>query len=185
MGVENASYIEELNPDQPQGNESISEGDNHIRVIKNALKKSFPKVNGEVDWTPQDFARVKDYVDNPPESPDIPDDLTSPQAASCKWNGTALMYSNNVAMVTMAGDQLNNSAGVRITYQNLIPEFDYHYAVAIQPFATNNRHVVATVSNMQANFIEFTVIEFDGTNWIQPAGGAISNGFSFILVDTQ
>lgn len=185
MAVENAGSIKELNPNQPQGNESISEGDNHIRVIKNALVKSFPEVNGPVDWTPADFQRVKEYVDNPPDIPEIPDSPTSPQAASCKWNGSALMYSSNVAMVTKAGDNLDNPAGVRITFQNLIPEFDYHYAVAIQPFATNNRHVIATVSNMSAGFLEFTGMEWDGTNWVQPANGVISNGFSFIMVDTQ
>ena len=48
MGVENANGIHELDKDAPLGTESISEGDNHIRVIKHSILKTFPNIEGEV-----------------------------------------------------------------------------------------------------------------------------------------
>lgn len=183
MAVEIARYISELEPNNPQGNESISEGDDHIRVTKYAVQQSFPNVSGPVDWTPADFVKVKDYVDNPPEIPEIPET----QAASVMWDGTQMKYENNVSKVTSAGPSLNDPNGVRVTFKNLIQGFDEHYAVAIQMYATNGKHVIATVTNQQPNFVEFAVLEFDGPSqtWGQPAGGAISCGFTFMMVDAE
>jgi hypothetical protein len=174
-----------LDPSAPQGTESISEGDNHIRVIKNAVKKTFPQLDGEVTWKPSDFARVLTYVNDPPYIPN-PNPEPDAQAASCKWDGSTLMYEHNVLKVTMAGPNEDNPAGVRITFKNLISGFDSHYAIALQPFATSGRHIVTTITNQQSNFVEFTSIEYDGASatWNQPNGGVITNGFSFIMIDT-
>ena len=179
MAVEIARYISELNPDHPQGNESISDGDNHIRVTKYAVQQSFPKVSGPVDWTPADFVRIKNFVDSPP--------TPKTQAASVMWDGTQMKYQNNVASVTGAGSAGNDPNGVRITFTNLIQGFDEHYAVAIQMYATNGKHVIATVTNQQPNFVEFAVLEFDGPSqtWNQPANGAKSVGFTFMMVDAE
>ncbi len=42
MSVENANYIHELNVSNPKPVDPISEGDNHIRLIKKLLTDSFP-----------------------------------------------------------------------------------------------------------------------------------------------
>ncbi len=42
MPLENANTINELNPAWPTGNDPVSEGDDHIRQVKQALLNSFP-----------------------------------------------------------------------------------------------------------------------------------------------
>jgi len=48
MTVENVTYIDDLDPAYPDGADSMSEGDDHIRNIKKSIKATFPKVAGEV-----------------------------------------------------------------------------------------------------------------------------------------
>jgi hypothetical protein len=48
MTVENVTYIDDLDPAYPDGTDSMSEGDDHIRNIKKSIKATFPKVSGEV-----------------------------------------------------------------------------------------------------------------------------------------
>ena len=42
MALENARWIYELQKTNPAGTDAISEGDNHLRMIKEVLKDSFP-----------------------------------------------------------------------------------------------------------------------------------------------
>ncbi len=48
MTVESVTYIDDLNASYPAGTDVKSEGDNHIRNIKTALKNTFSAVAGEV-----------------------------------------------------------------------------------------------------------------------------------------
>ncbi len=49
MAVETADYITELDKNLPRGADSISEGDIHLRTIKDVLKRSFPNVDSPVN----------------------------------------------------------------------------------------------------------------------------------------
>lgn len=51
MAVENSSYINELNENWPDGLDPRSQGDDHLRNIKKALKNTFPNVTGAVTMT--------------------------------------------------------------------------------------------------------------------------------------
>lgn len=51
MAVENPSYINELNQNWPDGLDPKSQGDDHLRNIKKALKQTFPNVTGPVTMT--------------------------------------------------------------------------------------------------------------------------------------
>jgi len=44
MALESATYINSLVNTNPSGSDSISQGDDHIRLIKSVLKNSFPNV---------------------------------------------------------------------------------------------------------------------------------------------
>jgi len=44
MTVESASYISQLNSSQPTASDNISEGDDHLRLIKSVLKTQFPNL---------------------------------------------------------------------------------------------------------------------------------------------
>jgi hypothetical protein len=48
MTVEVATYINGLDPTLPTGADPIPEGDNHLRLIKSAIKTTFPNVAGAV-----------------------------------------------------------------------------------------------------------------------------------------
>lgn len=51
MTVETATYISDLNATYPTSTDSKSEGDNHLRLIKAAIKATFPNVTGPVTKT--------------------------------------------------------------------------------------------------------------------------------------
>ena len=49
MAYENADYINQLNQNLPQATDTISEGDIHLRLLKEVLKQSFPNVDMPVN----------------------------------------------------------------------------------------------------------------------------------------
>lgn len=51
MGLEIATYISDLNPANPATSDPLAQGDDHIRLMKAALKASFPLVNGALNAT--------------------------------------------------------------------------------------------------------------------------------------
>ena len=52
-------YIDDLNSSNPAAGDNVSEGDDHIRGIKNTIKLTFPNVNAAVNATPTEL----NYVD--------------------------------------------------------------------------------------------------------------------------
>ena len=42
MGLETGNYIDNLDRDWPLSSDSVSEGDNHLQLIKRALQYTFP-----------------------------------------------------------------------------------------------------------------------------------------------
>jgi hypothetical protein len=58
MAVESAKFIKQLDASLPLGGDSISEGDNHIRVIKEAVTGSFPNIDSVVTATPAELNEV-------------------------------------------------------------------------------------------------------------------------------
>lgn len=44
MGVESATYISELNPAAPPGTDAKSQGDDHLRLLKAVIKRTFPSL---------------------------------------------------------------------------------------------------------------------------------------------
>ena len=51
MGIETGNYINDLNEDWPTATDNVSDGDNHLRLIKKVVKDSFPGVD-----------RVSEYI---------------------------------------------------------------------------------------------------------------------------
>lgn len=51
MALENATYITGLNSGNPSSTDPISQADDHIRLIKDVIKNSFPNVSGPVTAT--------------------------------------------------------------------------------------------------------------------------------------
>ena len=52
MPIETGSFISSLNPANPPSNDPKSEGDNHLRFIKEKIVETFPNVDGAVTASP-------------------------------------------------------------------------------------------------------------------------------------
>jgi hypothetical protein len=52
MALETASYIAQLVPANPLSTDSVSQSDDHLRLIKVALKNTFPALDGPVTLNP-------------------------------------------------------------------------------------------------------------------------------------
>ena len=51
MALESASFIDGLVPSNPTSTDSVSQADDHLRLIKAALKNTFPNLTGPVNTT--------------------------------------------------------------------------------------------------------------------------------------
>ena len=176
MPVESADYIKQLNKDAPQGGESISEGDDHIRVIKRAVNQSFPNIHSVVTTTPAELNAV----------PQMKTDLDTLMAkgngifASCRYDGTNMLYESNVAKV----DALGSNSGYRVTFTQPASGFDQYYAVLSQSYASNGKHAIITVTGQTNSYVDLAILEFDfaSQQWQLPENPI---GFSIVLVDMQ
>src|ERR1043165_5290682 len=70
MSLESGSYIANLNPANPAPNDPKSQGDDHIRLIKDVLQKSFPGFSGAIVVTGTDGGVANAYTLTP--SPALP-----------------------------------------------------------------------------------------------------------------
>lgn len=62
MTIETASYINQLNTAYPRSTDLLKEGDDHIRMIKNSLKQTFPGITGPVALTTAKFNLLNDNI---------------------------------------------------------------------------------------------------------------------------
>jgi hypothetical protein len=51
MGLETGTYIDSLNSSNPTAGDAVSEGDDHLRLIKSTVKATFPNLSGAVTST--------------------------------------------------------------------------------------------------------------------------------------
>lgn len=58
MALESASFISQLNAANPLSTDTVSQADDHLRLIKNVLKNTFPNLSAPVTATP-------DQLNNP------------------------------------------------------------------------------------------------------------------------
>lgn len=58
MPLETAQYVSDLQPNNPATTDAASQGDDHIRLIKSALKNSFPNIDAPVASTPDEIDAV-------------------------------------------------------------------------------------------------------------------------------
>jgi hypothetical protein len=122
--------------------------------------------------------------------------------ASLKWNipdanGNTIRYGQNIKSVHNMesdfrdenGQEYDLSTGwgqCRVYFENLIPEFDIHYAILVQPYATSsvNSHVIATVNWQDAAFVQWAwgYLTNVGETFVRPPGPP---AFSMLVVDAE
>lgn len=80
MPIEQAMYIDTLQPDWPTGTDPESAGDDHLRMIKQTLKNTFPSINAPITGTPtqiNDLTGHIGYTDISAVDPSFPNYLTA------------------------------------------------------------------------------------------------------------
>lgn len=206
MGVENANGIHELDKEAPQGTESISEGDNHIRVIKHAILKTFPNIEGEVTASHTDLNNIGDTSqsidDLEADVTKLNTDLTTLETtvndaiankyegnvASCYYNTAFLdqgiqdgiVYEHNIASITASG-----ANGTQINFANQLDDWtddlSAHYAFNLTPITLTGKPIIINVVAPTSNYLTFFAYEFNNGVWDpMPAKRA---SFSLIVID--
>ena len=49
MGLESATFISDLNSSNPTSTDVLSQADDHLRLIKSAIKTTFPNISGAIN----------------------------------------------------------------------------------------------------------------------------------------
>ena len=98
MAVEDPEFINQLEPNNPDGKDPIAEGDNHIRNMKQAIKNTFPEVKGAVTSTHEELSELSGLN----RLPDAP-----------QGNGS-MIYSNSGKWVETTDISINDQSG-RVT----------------------------------------------------------------------
>ena len=166
MTVESVTYINDLDVNNPAGGDSISQGDDHLRNLKKAIKNTFPNVNEPVTATAQDINRITGFVST-----------GNGVFASLKFNGAtdSVMYGHNISSV-----QIINSGRYRVNFVQPTDGFDHHYAVQVTPIAQNGRPVIACVDDQRDDYVEFAMREETSGSWADPIAPV---GFYMTMVD--
>ena len=60
MGLETGTYISDLVASNPVATDGLAQADDHLRLIKNAIKASFPSISGAVNATHTELNTVAD-----------------------------------------------------------------------------------------------------------------------------
>lgn len=173
MPVETFEYINSLDPNNPQPFDSVSNGDDHIRGVKAAIKSTFPNITEPVNVTAAELNALAGV-----------ESRSNGIFASLKVQpGTGnIMYGQNISNV-----QFENPASCRVDFVQPTDGFDHHYSVLIQSAAdlTQNGYnpCFATLTEQYSTYIRLTFTAVTGPNSFGTPSQ--SPGFSLLMVDME
>jgi hypothetical protein len=58
MGLESGTYIDDLNQNNPTSSDGVSQGDDHLRLIKKVILNTFPNIDNEVTATEDEINKL-------------------------------------------------------------------------------------------------------------------------------
>lgn len=64
MGLETATYIDDLNSANPTASDNVSQGDDHIRLLKSTIQATFPNIDGAMTMTQAELNAVAEVPTN-------------------------------------------------------------------------------------------------------------------------
>ena len=188
MSAETAGYIHLLNENAPLGGESISYGDDHLRVIKASIKGTFPSVTGAVTTSHTDLNKVPDVITDVATVKtelDALDKTAHGNVASCYWNPTfspKLAYGHNVAdVIVNPADPGGMQTKIMFTPGTM--DGDPHYAFNLTPVNGTGNPTNITVVGVAADHISFLSWQLIGGTWTSIP--ATELGFSLMVTDMQ
>jgi hypothetical protein len=130
MGLESATYINQLVATNPTSGDPKSEGDNHVRLLKSTIQASFPNINGPMTASPAELNIL---------------------------DGATLSTSelNTLTGITATVDELNVLDGVTITTAQLNGTGAvFTDCTANTPTLGDSSTKLATTAFVQANFTD-------------------------------
>jgi hypothetical protein len=112
MAVELPTYINEMDPKNPDGKDPIAEGDNHIRNMKQAIKNTFPNVEGEVTSTHEELSELSGLA-RLPDAPQAEGSMI--YSKSGKWiETTDISINDSSGVVTLQTPQVNMTGNLSV-----------------------------------------------------------------------
>lgn len=132
MAIESATYISDLNISNPPGSDPLGQADDHLRLIKSALKSTFPNINAACNATP---LQLNQYF--------------VPQGAILMWSGSIASIPTGWALCN-GGTYAKSDGSGNVTVPDLRDRFlvgaGSTYAVAATGGAVSNTPTI-TVTN--------------------------------------
>lgn len=148
MTVEIATYISDLNASLPSGTDGKAEGDNHIRLLKTAIKATFPNINGAVTGTDEELNQLVGLIST----------ITAAAPQSSLDTTNASVTANTTAIAALQSDP--SLQGFRLSLSSTLPVPPDDITAAVNLYAQPYRH----------NRIAL----HDGTKWTVVSSGAFS-----------
>ena len=205
--LDEAPFVKNLDTNKPKRTDPVADGADEIKNLKESVRKTFPQantalrvsndaINEAITKTIPDLTiRVNGLDTSLPPIGGPSEEEQSPIVASCKYNaldsddpnaptGSPLPYSHNVLEVEIPAPNKGGFGSCRVTFKKPIANFDRHFSCIVQPYATTNQHVIATVTDQQNDFVEWVWMVYDGQSnqWEAPNAKI---GFSFMAVDYE
>jgi microcystin-dependent protein len=161
MGLEISDFIDGLNEEWPTSEDFRREGDDHLRLIKGVLKRTFPNIAGEVSLTHTQLNSLLAYVG------DVEDNLIS--TLNLFPTGGIILWSGSIATVPTGWALCDGTNGTPDLRNRFVVGAGDTYAVADVGGAAAN--TIAASSHSHTITVEnhtLTVSEIPGhshTGW--------------------
>jgi len=111
MALESTTYINGLVATNPTGTDPKSQGDDHIRLVKSAIKNTFSGVTGEVTATHTELNYTDGVTSNIQTQMDLKAPLASPTFTGTPIAPTAAADTNTTQIATTAYVQTEIGSG--------------------------------------------------------------------------
>lgn len=133
MALETATYINQLNAANPLGSDPIASGDDHIRLIKSAVKATFPNVTGPVTMTQDELNSIPDlateaYVDAATASGRILQVVSAKFTNSTQTSGTS--YVDTFSTLTITPQ--STTSKIIVLTEAMVAKWDYSGAAIVR-----------------------------------------------------
>lgn len=131
MGLESATYLQSLNVAYPEGSDLQSQGDDHIRLIKSAVKNTFPDATKAFYFPKVSAEKTSNFSISLPEDDNtlFPVDATSAAVTATLGAGgvagqkvTIVKSDSSANAVTISGTILGSGSSLVLRFQGSIAQ---------------------------------------------------------------
>ena len=150
MTVEQATYIDDLDVDLPNGVlDPLYEGDNHLRLIKQTIKNTFPNITNRITVTQDNLNSLSGITGNVQARLVAVETSSGGGTAATFPAGTRLMFQQSVAPAGWTKDTAQNNKAMRVVSGNVTTggTVDFTTAFSLQPTSST----VLTVAQIPAH----------------------------------